>query len=261
MARDTSRTRALLLRITIVVFLIAMIVFVIWLDIARGWWAETVILSGIASGILTFFLTALFIERWMANREHRKWVPVTRLALADILHSMADDDQSDISRGHIVARSLTIPHHEHAVAQLSDGTFGNSKALLDTTKTGTAVKEAAPQGTDLTKHQLQHLLHQVVRERNDITKSLARWAQFLASSADVQDLMTHIAALAETLDYTRDCIIELEEAKPSHAAKWEARLRTSLEKHTESADKTIREITSIQAAINVKPSWVDEAFL
>lgn len=264
MGNNSTKTRTMLLRITIVIFLLAMIVFVIWLDIARGWWAETVILSGIASGILTFFLTALFIERWMANREHRKWVPVTRLALSDILHAMADDDQSDISRGRIVARSLKIPAHEHAVKELSNGDFGNVGAAGvgegTRERASVAVKEAAAPGSDLTKHQLQHLLHQVVRERNAITKSLARWAQFLASSADVQNLMIHIADVAEDLDYTRDCIVGLEESKASHAGKWEAELRASLDHYSESADRTIREILSLQEVMSRKPSWVDEAF-
>jgi hypothetical protein len=44
--------------------LIVLLLFgIIWLDITSGVWAETVILSGIAAGLLTFLLTALFIDR------------------------------------------------------------------------------------------------------------------------------------------------------------------------------------------------------
>ena len=65
------------------VLVVLFMVFVVWLDLHSSFWQEAVILSGIAAGILTFFLTALFLERWMANREHEKWLPVTRLALTD----------------------------------------------------------------------------------------------------------------------------------------------------------------------------------
>ena len=155
------------------VLVVLFMVFVVWLDLHSSFWQEAVILSGIAAGILTFFLTALFLERWMANREHEKWLPVTRLALTDLLHTVADDDESDIKRGHVVPRNLEMPE------------------VLD-------------------KESLDALLHQVVEERNEISKTLARWADFLAASADVQDLMVHVANLAQSLDDVRDAVIELE---------------------------------------------------
>ena len=60
------------LDITAGALIILLLIGIIWLDITSGVWAETVILSGIAAGLLTFLLTALFIDRWMAAREHRK---------------------------------------------------------------------------------------------------------------------------------------------------------------------------------------------
>ena len=164
------------------VLVVLFMVFVVWLDLHSSFWQEAVILSGIAAGVLTFFLTALFLERWMANREHEKWLPVTRLALTDLLHTVADDNESDIKRGQIVPRNLEMPE-------------------------------------TLDRESLDALLHQVVEERNEISKTLARWAQFLAASADVQDLMVHVANLAQSLDDVRDAVIEVEtESVPTAAA-------------------------------------------
>lgn len=154
---------------------IAVIIAIVWADIASGVWQETVILSGIAAGLLTFPLTALFLERWLARVEHKKWQPVTRLALTDILHAIADDEHSDIHRQHIVPRSIRVP----------DAWSSQS---------------------------LHNLMRQVVHERNNLTHALARWSGFLAGSADVQGLMNHIANLAEELDDIRDAAVEADTA-------------------------------------------------
>src|SRR5690606_9685424 len=79
---------------------------VLWLDFKTGLWQEIVILSGIVAGLFTFFMTALYIESWMARANHRRWQPVTRLALTDLLHSLADEEKSEISRDEVVARSF-----------------------------------------------------------------------------------------------------------------------------------------------------------
>lgn len=142
-------------------------IVVLWLDVKTGLWQDIVILSGIVAGLFTFLMTALFIESWMAKAAHKRWQPVTRLALTDLLHALADEERSEISRGKIVARSVS---HDDPEA----------------------------------------LLEQVVDERRRITEALARWSSFLAASADVQDLMTQIATLAEQLDAIRDAIIERE---------------------------------------------------
>ena len=146
----------------------------VWLDLATGLWTETVIISGIAAGLLTFVLTEFSVERWMNRRDHRNWLPVTRLALTDLLHATCDDRLSDIRRGHYVARDLHMPD-------------------------------------PVDKAGLELLLDQVVAERDLLTDSLARWASFLAASADVQTLMIHLAALAESLDTLRDEVLEAEE--------------------------------------------------
>lgn len=153
--------------------LIAIIVAV-WLDYTTALWRETVILSGIAAGLLTFVLTAFFIERWMDRREHKSWLPVTRLALTDLLHTVCDDTKSDIRRGKFVVRTLEMPE-------------------------------------PVTKESLEALLVTVVEERDTITNALARWASFLSASADVQTLMTHLAYLSEGLDILRDVVLETED--------------------------------------------------
>ena len=202
------------LDITAGALIILLLIGIIWLDITSGVWAETVILSGIAAGLLTFLLTALFIDRWTAAREHRKWSPVTRLALTDILHTLADDEHSDVRRGHIVARTLTVAAHPTAA-------------------------------------QLDVLLHEVIREREDITQALARWSQFLASSADVQALMNHIADLAESLDDIRDCVVELESGV-QNANEGEADLHSELTAYSKATERTITEITAIQSRLKAE---------
>lgn len=154
---------------------LVLLIAVIWIDVATNMWQQTVILSGVAAGLLTFALTALFLDGAVSRREHRKWAPVTRVALTDLLHTIADEDQSDVRRGKVVARSLPVD---------VEPTLANLDALLVS----------------------------VVEERDDITKVLARWAQFLASSADVQDLMVHVADLAENLDNIRDEAVDVEDA-------------------------------------------------
>lgn len=214
MRRKFSKQTQLVLDVIAGIAIVALMALVIWMDVAKGWWAETVILSGIAAGILTFFLTALLIERWMARREHRQWYPVTRLALTDILHALADDEKSDIRRAHIVPRSLHAPE-------------------------------------ELTHEHLDRLLHRIVRERDEVSQSLARWAQFLASSADVQGLMNQIADLAENLDDMRDCVVELEAATPGTAEWDETELHANLKKYNEGNDKIIEEILAIQKKLEV----------
>lgn len=90
-----------------------LLVVIIWIDVASGFWQEMVILSGVAAGFVSFVLTAMFLDQAVARHQHQKWYPVTRLALTDLLHAIADDERSDIRRGQIIARSLpadTPPH-------------------------------------------------------------------------------------------------------------------------------------------------------
>jgi len=158
-------------RLVMLLAVVALAPVIVWIDIATGLWQEAVILSGIAAGLLTFLLTALVIERIISQTDHRRWYPVTRLALTDLLHALADEDRSEISRGRIEPRLLPQP------------------AALDQ-----ATAEA--------------ILADIRTERERLTVALARWANFLAASADVRDLMTHVAVLAERLDLLRDDIVE-----------------------------------------------------
>lgn len=191
---------------------LVLLVIVIWLDVATSLWQQTVILSGVAAGLLTFLLTALFLDGAVSRREHRKWAPVTRLALTDLLHTISDEEKSDLRRGKIVARSL-------------------------------------PVDVEPTEENLEFLLVAVIVERDDITAVLARWAQFLASSADVQDLMIHIADLAENLDYIRDETVEVEKSAKDGAVDV-----TELEKYVRAYNKSTRlaieEIWSIQSKLD-----------
>ena len=180
---------------------------VIWLDVVGSFWQETVILSGIAAGLLTFVLTATFVERWMAQREHIKWIPVTRLALSNILPSLADEDRSTIRRGDVTVRTLDVPARH-------------------------------------TMEDYDALLHQVVKERDSLTDALARWASFLVASADVQELMLHVANVSEALDDVRDSIVEAEqlgEDSPDGLARVQKEIRA----YNSSATALVAEIETV----------------
>lgn len=170
-----TRSRRAIWRTIIGIATVAFVVGVIWLDVATGLWAETVILSGIAAGLVTFLLTALFVERWLARREQIKWLPVTRVAITDLLHAISDPNQSDLHRHHIVPRAIPLPD---------------------------------------TQEDAEKLLSRVHDERRDLADALARWLTFLAESADVQKLMNEIAQLAQQLDAIRDEVTEGAESLP-----------------------------------------------
>lgn len=164
-----TRSKRAIWRTIIGIGTVAFVAAVIWLDIATGLWAETVILSGVAAGLVTFLLTALFVERWLARREQTKWLPVTRVAITDLLHAISDPGQSDLHRHQIVPRTIPLPD---------------------------------------TQEEAEALLARVHDERRDLADALARWLVFLAESADVQQLMIEIAQLAQQLDAIRDEVTE-----------------------------------------------------
>ncbi len=186
---------------------LVLMVVVIWLDIVGSFWQETVILSGIAAGLLTFVLTATFVERWMAQREHIKWIPVTRLALSDMLHSLADEDRSMVRRGDVTVRTLSVPL-EHTLEDYDS------------------------------------LLHQVVEERNSLTDALARWASFLVASADVQQLMLHVAFVSEALDDVRDSVVEAEQLGADSPAGL-VRVQKETRKYNSAANALVAEIETV----------------
>src|SRR5699024_12392333 len=78
----------------------------IGVDVPTPIWQSLVILSGLAAGLVTFFLPSLFIDRFIQRAQRRRWAPVTRLALTEVLHQFADDQHSELTKGHIEPRRL-----------------------------------------------------------------------------------------------------------------------------------------------------------
>src|SRR5690606_17163398 len=59
-----------------------------------GLWHDYVILSGLAAGVVTFVLTALIVDRVVARSTHERRAAVTRLAISDMLHAVADENEA-----------------------------------------------------------------------------------------------------------------------------------------------------------------------
>lgn len=178
MRRGTVATRWRAIRWAAVVVALVIVIVVLWIDIATNLWQEYVILAGLAAGVVTFVLTALLVDRVIARASHDSWAPVTRLALTDILHSLADEQESEIAHGKIEPRLLPE-----------------------------MVTDAEP---DATRAALDILRHQVLAERKHLSRALSAWASFLAASADATDVLDHAANIAETLDIVRDVSLEVE---------------------------------------------------
>lgn len=217
MSNKTARRRRKVLQIIGLVVIALLFVGALWLDVNTNLWQQAVILAGIAAGLLTFLLTALFIDHWTARSAHQRWLPVTRLALTDLLHALSDEERSEISRGEIVARSMkssyTSDHHE--------------------------------------------LLAAIATERHQITHALARWAGFLAASADVQDLMDHIAELALLLEEARDAVLKAEKAPNSSPAQEAmhasiAAVDGSIQSAVNSIEETLGTFTRQRAGIAIQ---------
>lgn len=155
---------------------LVIVAVILWVDVATGLWQDYVVLSGIAAGLVTFVLTTLVIDRIIARSTHRRWAPVTRLALTDMLHALADEEASEIAHGRIVPRTIDPFRGPASDAGLA------------------AVR------------------HQVVVERQRLADALAKWSTFLASSADATDVLDHAADVAERLDLIRDAATEAESA-------------------------------------------------
>lgn len=202
MSNQQSRRRRRALQVFGLVAIAVLFAAALWIDMTTQLWQQAVILAGIAAGLLTFLLTALFFEQWMARSAHKRWLPVTHLALTDLLHALSDEERSEFSRGQIVARSI---------------------------------KDAGDHDS---------VLVAIHNERRAITHALARWAGFLAASADVQELMDHIAELALLLDEARDAVLEAEKAPTSSPAQEAMRAAIA------SADASIQSaVDSIEATL------------
>lgn len=192
------------LEIVTLVLATALIVVVLWLDIRTTFWQELVIVGGIVAGFVTFLFTVLVIDKVLARSNARRWAPVTRLALTELLHGIADEHESEISRGHIVA------HHLRIDAEAAD---------LDAA--------------------LHALRVEVLHERRKLSAALGTWTTFLASSDDHQDLLLHSADAAAHLDEIRDLSLEVER-NPSDASISE--LTMLLERRNQGLDALVGEL-------------------
>ena len=204
MQRNTSRRRAT--RIAAFIGAALLIAVIMWVDIATPIWQEFVIVAGLAAGLVTFLLTVLVLDRVLARSAARRWAPVNRLAISEFLHEIADDEHSEVSRGHIVARSLK---------KLDPDVV--DEPLIDRL------------------HELRALL---VAERRLLTDTLSRWANFLAESGDNETILLHIAQIALKLDHVRDAALELE-AVPEDAAR-----RAQLNAEIDACNAAIRDLSS-----------------
>lgn len=192
---------------------IVVIVIILWIDIATAMWQEVVILSGLAAGLVTFLLTVTVLNRVLARSTARRWAPVNRFAYSEFLHALADDELSEVSRGKVVARSLT----------LGDDIVGDSEAAHT---------------------QLQRLRDQVVTERSRLAALLSRWAQFLASSGDNDVVLSHIAAIAWQLDAVRDATLECERTwSVPHSQELRAAITRVNKSFVELSEEVSRRIT------------------
>lgn len=178
--RRNSLYRSLAMGLTVV-----LIVVVIWVDIRTQVWSEVVILSGVAAGVVTFLFTALFIDRIIARSEQERWRPVTHLAVTDLIHGLAHSD-SEISRGDIRPRYLSFPE--------------------------------GPRDT-VSNESLQELLEAVTKERAELAIVLGRWSSFLATNAEAQTFLSHIAEVTADLDAIRDCVLALESQRTDQHAQ------------------------------------------
>lgn len=189
---------------------LVIVAVILWLDIATGLWNDYVILSGLAAGLVTFLLTALIIDRVVARSNHRRWAPVTRLALTDMLHALADDDVSEVAHGKIVPRTLTPPGDDRTPATLR---------------------------------------HDVVKERRRLATVLAQWSNFLAVSADATEVLDHIADAAERLDLIRDISLELESA-PHQSSDASAALLAEVVRYNDTLKVLVAELQQLIESTN-----------
>ena len=205
-------------RVAAIVGAFVLIGVIIWIDVSTSLWQELVVLSGLAAGLVSFLLTALVIDRVMERSNERRWAPVTRLALTEILHGLADDERSEPSRGVIVARSLHLP-----------------RASLNAPDAGQLPLE------------LHQLRSSVASERKKLAEALGIWSNFLASSERGAGVMRRIATVALQLEAVRDASLEVDAALLRQAR---ARTPASLESQLTTAVSELRdEIVSTNSAL------------
>ncbi|BAU95710.1 hypothetical protein N24_1448 [Corynebacterium suranareeae] len=173
-----SLTKASVLRIITAIGALALIVVIVWIDISTSFWQEIVILSGLAAGLVSFLLTTVFVDRFHQRSVEKRWAPVTHMALTSLLHQLADETHSDLSRGVIAPRAFAIP------------TSADAHVI----------------GQDLEK-----LRHAVLKEQNHLTNVLETWSEFLTSTGDNTDILRSAAELGLQLEQLRDKALEVEQ--------------------------------------------------
>ncbi|MGO1851918.1 MAG: hypothetical protein ACTH0V_00735 [Microbacteriaceae bacterium] len=178
-----SRAGQTALQAGIVAGSLVLIGVILWLDVRTTIWQEMVVVSGLAAGLVSFLLTTVFVHRIARWQLEARWAPVTHLALTELLHALADDERSDLSRGRILPRTLPAP----------DGAGAEARA-----------------------QELDALRHEVLEHRQRLAAALGAWTQFLASTSDNDDIMRAAAELAWQFDQVRDATIEAEQDVVSH---------------------------------------------
>lgn len=170
---------------------LVLIAIIIWIDITTTLWQEMVILAGLAAGLVSFLLTTVFVNRFHQRQLEARWAPVTHMALTSILHRLADERRSDLSRGEIAPRTLSAP------------TVEDSPSL---------------------RRELEKLRQQVLKEQNHLTSILGTWSEFLTSTGDNTDILRSTAGLALQLEQVRDAALEAERHLGAAASPDQARV-------------------------------------
>lgn len=167
-----------------VVAALAVIAVVIWVDVMTPVWQNLVIVSGLVAGVVTFLFTTLFIDRFIQRAARRRWAPVTRLALTEMLNQLADEGQcregQSSAQGAAEPRLLPIPDASHGQGALLAGT--------------------------------EELRSAVVRERRRLSTALVTWWNLLSSVPDTEEIIRHTADVALLFDGVRDASWELDDA-------------------------------------------------
>lgn len=203
-----SQRRGRIIKVATFAFVITVTIVVIWIDVQTSVWTEVVILSGFTAGLVTFLFTALFVDRIITRAEQQRWIPVTQLAVSDLLHGLAHAD-SEITRGDIRPRYIALPD-------------GLPTALED--------------------QSLDELLHAVTIERAELASLLARWSAFLAVSADAQRFMSHMADVTLDLDEIRDAVLSFETNRTNDHAM---ALRDCIERYNKRVHSSVEELKGL----------------
>lgn len=207
----SARRRSRILKAFALTLVVITTIVVIWIDIKTSVWAEVVVLSGITAGVVTFLFTALFVDRIIARAEQQRWLPVTHLAVSDLVHGLAHAD-SEITRGDIRPRYLELS--DQPIHEISD-------------------------------EELQHLLDAITVERDELAALLARWSAFLAASADAQEFMGHMAEVTFDLDAVRDAVIAFEEDRTDDNVQ---QIRDQINVYNKRVNASVNELRELLSA-------------